>query len=123
MNIYQYTCAHGISYWITEQNSRITLWTKSYNNLELIGFFSAPYHPQNNGKLMSSTNTWHPTLKKLCEIDPANWVKYSNQVLTSYRITPNLATAETPFFLVYNRDPSLPPTPTARTHAICPRRP
>ena len=31
-----------------------------------------------------------------------------NQVLTSYRVTPNLATAETPFFLVYGRDPNLP---------------
>ena len=31
-----------------------------------------------------------------------------NQVLTSYRITPNLATAESPFFLVYGRDPNLP---------------
>ena len=30
-----------------------------------------------------------------------------NQVLTSYRITLNLATAETPFFLVYGRDPNL----------------
>ena len=27
--------------------------------------------------------------------------KFLNQVLTSYRITPNLATAESPFFLVY----------------------
>ena len=31
-----------------------------------------------------------------------------NQILTSYRVTPNLATAETPFFLVYGRDPNLP---------------
>ena len=49
-----------------------------------------------------------PTLKKLCEKDPANWDKYINQVLTSYRITPNLATVESPFFLVYGRDPNLP---------------
>ena len=34
--------------------------------------------------------------------------KYLNQVLASYRITPNLATAETLFFLVYGRDPNLP---------------
>ena len=47
-------------------------------------------------------------LKKLCEKDPTNWDKYLNQVLTSYRITPNLATVETPFFLVYGRDPNLP---------------
>ena len=48
------------------------------------------------------------TLKKLCEKDPENWDKYLNQVLASYRITPNLATAESPFFLVYGRDPNLP---------------
>ena len=49
-----------------------------------------------------------PTLKKLCEKDPANWDKHINQVLASYRIVPNLATAESPFFLVYGRDPNLP---------------
>ena len=49
-----------------------------------------------------------PALKKLCEKDPSNWDKYINQVLASYRITPNLATAETPFLLVYGRDPNLP---------------
>ena len=31
-----------------------------------------------------------------------------NQVLASYRVTPNLAMAETPFFLVHGRDPNLP---------------
>ena len=40
--------------------------------------------------------------------DPSNWDKYLNQVIASYRVTPNLATAETPFFLVYGRDPNLP---------------
>ena len=47
-------------------------------------------------------------LKKLCKKDPVNWDKYLNQVLASYRIMPNLATAESPFFLVYGRDPNLP---------------
>ena len=70
--------------------------------------FSAPYHPQSNGKLEFFHKYWKPTLKKLCEKDPANWDKYLNQVLASYRITPNLATAESPFFLVYDRDPNLP---------------
>ena len=49
-----------------------------------------------------------PTLKKLCEKDANNWDKYINQVLASYRVTPNHATRETPFFLVYGRDPNLP---------------
>ena len=70
--------------------------------------FSAPYHPQSNGKLEVFHKYLKSTLKKLCENDPANWDKYINQVLASYRITPNLATAESPFFLVYGRDPNLP---------------
>ena len=37
-----------------------------------------------------------------------DWDKYLNQVFTSYKITSNLATAESPFFLVYCRDPNLP---------------
>ena len=49
-----------------------------------------------------------PTLKKLCEKDPTNRDKYINQVLASYRVMPNLAMAETPFFLIYGRHPNLP---------------
>ena len=67
-----------------------------------------PYHLQSNGKLEVFHKYLKPTLKKLCEKDPSNWDKYINQVLASYRVTPNLATAETPFFLVYGRDPNLP---------------
>ena len=70
--------------------------------------FSAPYHSQSNGKLEVFHKYLKPTLKKLCQKDPANWDKYLNQVLTSYKITPNLATAESPFFIVYGRDPNLP---------------
>ena len=70
--------------------------------------FSAPYHPQSNGKLEVFNKYLKPTLKRLCEKDPSNWDKYVNQVLASYRVTPNLATAETPFFLDYGRESNLP---------------
>ena len=70
--------------------------------------FSAPYHPLSNGKLEVFHKYLKPTLKKLCEKDPSNLDKYLNQVLTSYRVTPNLTTAEMPFFLVYGWDPNLP---------------
>ena len=76
--------------------------------LRIDRIFSAPYHPQSNRKLEVFHKYLKPTLKKLCKKDPANWDKYINQVLTNYRITPNLATAESPFFLVYGRDPNLP---------------
>ena len=70
--------------------------------------FSAPYHPQSNGKLEVFHKYLKPTLKKLCEKDLSNWDKYINQILARYRVTPNLATAESPFFLVYRRDQNLP---------------
>ena len=70
--------------------------------------FSAPYHPQSNGKVEVFHKYIKPTLKKLCKKDPANWDKYISQVLTSYRVTPNLITTETPFFLVSGRDKNLP---------------
>ena len=76
--------------------------------LGIDGMFSAPYHPQSDDKLEVFCKYLKPRLKKLCEKDPSNWDKYFNQVLTSYRVAPNLATAETPFFLVYGRDPNLP---------------
>ena len=69
--------------------------------------FSAPYHPQNNRNLEIFHKYLKPTLKKICEKDPSNWDKYINQVLASYRVTPHLASAETPFCLVYGRDPRL----------------
>ena len=69
--------------------------------------FSAPYHPQSNGKLEVLYKYLEPTFKKLCKKDPTNWDKYLNQVLATYRVTPNLTTAETQFFLIYGRYPNL----------------
>ena len=56
--------------------------------------FSAPYHPQSNGKLEVFHKYLKPTLKKLCENNLTNWDKYINQVLASYWVTLNLAMAE-----------------------------
>ena len=80
------------------------------HQLSIDHIFSAPYQPQINGKLEVFHKYLKPTLTKLCEKDPDNWHKYINQVLASYCVTPHLATAETPFFLVYGRDPNFPST-------------
>ena len=48
---------HSVSCQITEWNSKITLWTRSYNNLELIGFSQHPTICRAMAKLKSSTNT------------------------------------------------------------------
>ena len=64
--------------------------------------------PTDNGKLQVFHKYLKPTLKKLCEKDPSNWNQYVNLALTTYRVSPNIATAEMPFFLVYGRNPNLP---------------
>ena len=109
--INEYIPVHMCPQYILSDNGtefKNSLMDQVLQQLGIDRIFSAPYHPQSNGKSEVFHRYLKPTLKKLCEKDPANWDKYLNQVLTSYRITPNLATAESPFFLVYGRDPNLP---------------
>ena len=75
------------------QNSKTLL----RRQLGIERIFPAPYHLQSNGKLEVFHKYLKPTMKKLCEKDLSNWDKYINQILASYRVTPNLATAETLF--------------------------
>ena len=108
MNTCQYICAPGIYYWTMELNFKNSLMDQVLQQLGIDRILSAPYLQQSNGKLEVFHKYLKPTLKKLCEKDLSNWDKYLNHILASYRVTPNLATAETPFFLVYGRGPYLP---------------
>ena len=90
----------------TEFKNQLMDWVLQQLGINYI--FFAPYHPQSNWKLEVFHKYLKPTLRKLCKKDPTNWDKYLNQVLASYRVTPNLTTAETLFFLVYGRDIHLP---------------
>ena len=109
--IHQYLPVHMCPRYILSDNGtecKNHLLDQVLKQLGIKRLFSTPYHPQSNGKLEVFHKYLKPTLKKLCEKDLSNWDKYINLVLASYRVTPNLATAETPLFLVYERDPNLP---------------
>ena len=102
--INEYLPVHMCPWYILSDNRmefKNSLMDQVLQQLGIDRLFSVPYYPQSNGKLEVFHKYLKPTLKKLCEKDPTNWEKYLNQVLTSYRITPNLVTAETPFSLVY----------------------
>ena len=108
--INKYLPVHMCTQYILSDNGtefKNSLMDQVLQQLRIDRIFLAPYHPQSNGKLEVFHKYLKPTLKKLCKKDPVNWDKYLNQVLASYRKTPNLATTETPFFLVYGRDPNL----------------
>ena len=109
--IIQYLPVHMCPMYILSDNGtefKNSLMDQVLKQLDIERIFSVPYHPQSKGKLEVFHKYLKPILKKLCEKDPPNWDKYINQAFASYRVTPNLATAETPFFLVYRRDPNLP---------------
>ena len=79
----------------------------SSKQLSIDSIFTALYHPQSNEKLEVFNKILKPLLMKLCKRDPTCH-KYLNQILVSYRVTPNPATMKTSSFLVYGRDPNLP---------------
>ena len=109
--INEFLQVHMCSWYILSDNGMEFKNSLMYQVLQQLGIekiVSALYHPKSNGKLEVFHKYLKPTLKKLCGKVPANWDKYLNQVLTHYRVALNLATAETPFFLVYGRDPNLP---------------
>ena len=95
-------------YWTKALSLRVSWWITFSSKLASI--ISSLHHI--TLRVMGNWKCFHkylkPTLKKLCEKEPTYREKYINQVLTSYQVTLNLATAETPFFLVYRRDPNLP---------------
>ena len=62
---------------------------QALQQLSIDCIFSAPYHPQSNGKLEVVHKYLKPILKKLCKKDLTNWDKYLNQVLAIYRVTLN----------------------------------
>ena len=84
------------------------IFDKVTKDLGIKRIFSAPYHPQSNGKLETFHKFLKPTLKKMCADDQDNWDDYVEQVLGTYRGVPNLMTGEYPFFLVYGRDGNQP---------------
>ena len=84
------------------------IFDKVTKDLGIERIFSAPYHPQSNGKLETFHKFLKPTLKRMCAEDQDNWDDYIEQVLGTYRGVLNLTMGESPFFLVYGRDGNQP---------------
>ena len=118
--INEYLLVHMCSWYLLSDNGtefNNNLMDQVLQQLGIDRIFSAPYHIQSYGKLEVFHKYMKPTLKKLCEKDPTNWDKYLNQVLASYRITPNLVTAEKNIFSSIWQRPLPPTTPTSGAHA------
>ena len=77
----------------------------------LLGFHkvnTTAYHPQTDGLVERYNRTLTSMLSKTVEKGGAEWDEKLPYVLFAYRATQHSSTRESPFFLVYGRDPRLP---------------
>ena len=70
--------------------------------------FTSSYYPQANGVTESFMRVLGHSLATLVYSHKGQWDQYCDAVAFSYRITPHPATRETPFYILYGRDPLLP---------------
>ena len=66
------------------------------------------YHPQTNGLCERFNSTLIQMLAKTVERYSHDWDRHLPYVLYAYRVSVQEPTRESPFFLLYSRDPTLP---------------
>ena len=66
------------------------------------------YHPQSDGLVERFNRTLTDMLSKVVDRQGRDWDKHLPYVLFAYRACPQEFTRESPFFLLYGRDPRLP---------------
>jgi hypothetical protein len=75
---------------------------------EVQHLLSTPYHPQTNGLTERFNRTLCESLAKLTE-GQEDWDTLISPVLFAYRTAKQSSTRMTPFYLVYGRNPTIPP--------------
>ena len=77
------------------------------------------YHPQTDGLVEKFNSTLISLISKCCVISDYDWDEHLQMLLFAYRSSMQASTQESPFFLLYGRDPRLP-TETALSGAVSP---
>ena len=82
--------------------------------LDIHKVHTSAYHPQTDGLVECYNRTLTAMLAKMVEKDGRDWDKQLPSVLFAYRACWYESTRESPFYMLYGRDPMLP-TPAVLT--------
>ena len=66
------------------------------------------YHPQTDGLVERFNGTLAESLSMYVSTDQKDWDEHLPMILFAYRVSPNATTFESPFYLLYVREPRLP---------------
>ena len=69
---------------------------------------TSAYHPQSNGLCKRQNRTIKDSLVKVLEGNPKKWSNVIEGVVFAHRVSAHHSTKFSPFFLLYNRHPTLP---------------
>ncbi len=110
-------CRHGApERIISDRGSQFT--TDVFRELtEMLGVkqsLTASYSPQADGQAEKAIGTLHQTLSKLVSSNQQDWDLMIPYALWAYRTAVHATTQETPYFLIYGREPTNPVDVTIR---------
>ena len=66
------------------------------------------YHPQTDGLVERFNNTLAESISMFVNSEQTDWDLFLPSILFAYRVSPCVSTGESPFFLLYGREPRLP---------------
>ena len=104
-------CRHGVPNQLLSDrgaNFLSNLLTEVYSLMGIQKLNTTAYHPQTDGLVERFNRTLIDMLAKTVKSNCKDWDQRLPYVLFAYRCSPQSSTGESPFFLLYGRDPQLP---------------
>ena len=109
--LYEMMCRHGcFSVQINDQDREFVneISAELHTKTGVKQRITSAYHPQSNGLVERQNRTIKNCLVKVCNENPATWPRIIDGILFAHRVSRHSSTRYTPFFLLYNREPTLP---------------